>query len=251
MLSIKLNRSVLPLAFSFALAVMVLAAAGSAFAFAGAESSSAINLNTLNISLESGMSMNPPLQSFESTGYSVSPTDYQFGSETSLKDSAYNFAATTALADSSTINQLSIVSAGGLGAYYATAQSLIDGFFAVSGNGYITITADYDLFLQVFTDWASESASGMSRASLYFFNSTTYVDDSDVQQLIPAVPGNYFNAQNGQLTATLFFNDGDTGSFRLIVEGEAAASSVPEPSMFALLGIGIFGGALLRKRIKR
>jgi len=91
----------------------------------------------------------------------------------------------------------------------------------------------------------------MSRAALYFFNSTTYADDADVQELIPAMPGNYFDARSGLLTATVFFNDGNTGSFRFIVEGEASASSVPEPSMLALLGIGLFGGALLRKRIKR
>jgi hypothetical protein len=227
---------------------MMLAAAGSAHAMAGAYSSSSIDVGSLNITPGTGMTYT--LQTFESTGYSVSPTDFQVGSETSLTDSTYNFAGTTAAADFSMINQLSIVSADGLGSYYATAQSVFDSFFTVSGSGNITITANYDLFLQLFADIPSwESASGMSRASLLFFNSTTYGSASDVQQLLFATPGDYLGTQSDVLTVTLFFNDGDTGSFRLIVEGEAFASSVPEPSMLAFLGIGIFGVAMLRKRI--
>ena len=41
---------------------------------------------------------------------------------------------------------------------------------------------------------------------------------------------------------------GDVGSVRFIVDGNATANSVPEPSTMALLGIGLLGVALLRKR---
>jgi hypothetical protein len=252
MLSIKLNRSVLPLAFSFALAVIVLTPASSAFATAGAHSSSAIDLSSLQISPGASMTLNL----FEANGSSQSPIgsqyprDYMFGPFTSI-GSGYNFATTTALANSSGLNQESIASANDPGAsYYANAWSVYDGFFTVTGSGNITITAGYDLFLQLFTDFPSESAFGWSSASLNIFNSSTFGFTSDVHELISATPGNYLDYTSGTLTATLPFEAGQTGSFRLIVEGEAAAS-VPEPATVALLGIGLFGSALLRKRIKR
>ena len=235
---------------SLLLLFVVLASAVSAHAVAGVWSSG--ELTNFAISATPV----PPLTGNESIGQSISPYDYAIGNSTSLVTDSYNFSTTTTSSDANSIYQNAIVSADMLGAYQADTWSKYDMFFTASTTGDIVASADFDLFLQAFVDNpSSESASGFSSASIYLFNTTQGTSNLDASQgltFYSSPTSTYLDPLQllGQLSTSLFFKAGESGSVSFMVEGNANASSVPEPSTFVLFGIGLAGAALLRRRAR-
>lgn len=237
--------------------VLILGFAMVANAYSGGISSSLIDWSAMQITATPGMAFTYSLQGTETIGASTSPNDYQIAynavnswadssATTSLTSDAYNLAVSTVLADNLALSQNSIASANLLGTYMAATQATRSGYFTVAGAGRITITIPYDISLQVYADAPPlESARGLAGAGLYMLNTSNYSASSDYQ-FLQDVTG----AQGGFLTASLDFLDGQSGSFQVLVEGGAEASSVPEPSTMSLLGLGLAGAALLRKRKK-
>ncbi|MDD2897892.1 MAG: PEP-CTERM sorting domain-containing protein [Desulfuromonadaceae bacterium] len=251
MFSVKLNKMIITLYSLFLMMLVVFGSAISAHALAGAYSSAELTnisyiINTVpySISNESiGISTTP-------NAYAISPTG------TNLSTDPYNFSTTTVSSDPTTIFQNSVVSANMSGTNTADASSFFDVFFDISVAGNVSASATYDLFLQVFSDTAAENAYGFSSASIYLFNTTQGTSNQSASQTIsfdslniPTV--NYLDILAGSLSTSLSFNAGDSGSIRFMVEGNATATSpVPEPSTFALFGIGLVGAALLKRRAR-
>jgi hypothetical protein len=249
MYSIKLNMIMQCLCSTFLLLFMVLGSTVSAHAFAGAISSAELTNIVFN-----DPNVTPSLITYESTGISTTPYDYSISnSGTSLITDPYNSSTTTVSSSLTSVNQNAIVSANLLGSFQADTQSLLNIFFQVNGTGFVTASADFSLLLQAFADnTAIESASGFSSASIYLFNTTQSTADFSASQGLSfytsATSLDYLDSLSGLLATSLQFNTGDYGLVSFIVEGNATASSVPEPSTFALFGIGLAGAALLRKR---
>jgi hypothetical protein len=234
-----------------------------AHAVAGAQSSASVSVDPFN---DPRATINRATT--EAITTSASPANFVINStqrsawedvlvESSITDSSYNLSAGTAstftppVPPLPTVAQLSVALAEQMGDYSANAQSLHDVDFQVTQGGDLLASAVYDVLLQVYADYAGESATGYLLAGIYLRNLTQLTEASDVVEIsytTVSVPDSYFVTLQGPLSATLAFATGDYGSFRVIVDGNAAAHSVPEPSTVALLGLGLVGAALLRKR---
>jgi PEP-CTERM motif len=252
---VALRRMIRTLCGLSALLVVVIGTSGVAHAVAGALSSASVTVNpfadplaTVNLSTTdaiatSASSLNFTINSALRTAWE----DAQV--QASTADSPYSNATGTADSTGATISQLSLALANGSGAYSANAQTLHDVDFTVTGNVTLTVTAVYDLFMQVYKDYAHETATGYLLAGVYLRNLTQLTESSDVVELnyLPASNPNPLS-QTGTLSTILAFAAGDAGTFRVIVDGNATTESVPEPSTFALLGLGLAGAALLKRR---
>ena len=255
--TVKVNRMVLTLCSLFSLLVVV-GTTVEAHAVAGAQSSALVTVDPFN---DSRTAVNRATTEIITTA--TSPSNFLINTsmnetwidvfppvETRITDSTYNAATGSAYSESFTVSQLSLAVADGGGGYSANGQSLHDVDFLFSGtSGDLTVSAVYDVFMQVYKDYAIESASGYVLAGLYLRNLTQLTESSDVIQLnyLPSDSNNPLS-QAGTLSSTLSFNAGDIGAYRVIVDGNATANSVPEPSTFALLGLGLAGAALLKRR---
>jgi hypothetical protein len=256
--TVKVNRMALTLCSLFSLLVVVIGTTGVAHAVAGAQSSALVTVDPFN---DPRTTVNRMTTEVITTA--TSPNVFVINStqrdlwedvlppiESSVTDGPYNAATGTAYSSGSTVSQLSLALADGMGGYSAEAQTVHDVDFLFTGTaGELTVSGVYDVFMQIYNDNANESVSGYLLAGIYLRNIDQLSESSDVVIL------NYltetFTTLQGPLSATLAFASGDHGSFRVIVDGRADAySSVPEPSTLALLGFGLVGAALLRKRIR-
>ncbi len=250
--AITLKKMMRALCSMFALMAVVISSTGVAHAVSGSMSSASITMDTFNNSVNGSTT--------EAIATSASPTQFLIDNtqrsawenvqvNTSLSDSAYNAASAGADATDISVSQFATALADKAGEYSANGQSLHDVNFTATAAGNLTVSGAYDLFLQVYKDYAIESASGYVLAGLYLRNLTQLTESSDVIQLnyLPSDSNNPLS-QAGTLSSTLSFNAGDIGAYRVIVDGNATANSVPEPSTFALLGLGLAGAALLKRR---
>jgi hypothetical protein len=244
----------------FSLLVVVIGTTGVAHAVAGAQSSALVTVDPFNdprttvnrATTEIITTATSPSNFLINTSMNETWTDVFPPVETRISDSTYNAATGSAYTEGATVSQLSLAVADGGGGYSAYAYSLHDVDFLFSGaSGDLTVSAVYDVFMQVYKDYANENASGYLLAGIYLRNLTQLSESSDVVE-VAFSPGDLPNPLYlaGNLSATLAFASGDKGSFRVIVDGSADAYSVPEPSTLALLGFGLVGAALLRKRIR-
>jgi hypothetical protein len=243
----------------FSLLVVVIGTTGVAHAVAGAQSAASITVDPFN---DPRTTVNRATT--EAITTSASPNNFVINStqrsvwedvtvQSVINDSPYNNATATADSTGSTVSQLALALANGNGGYSANAQTVHDVDFQVILGGDILVSAVYDVLMQVYADYTNESASGYLLAGLYLRNLTQLTESSDVVEIMystVSVPEEYFASLQGALSTTLNFATGDFGSFRVIVDGGATADSVPEPSTLALLGFGLVGAALLRKRIR-
>ena len=257
--TVKVNRMTLILCSLFSLLVVVIGTTGVAHAVAGAQSSALVTVDPFN---DSRTTVNRMTTEIITTA--TSPSDFQINTsinetwtdvfppvESRITDSTYNAATGSAYSEGATVSQLSLAVADGGGGYSASAYSLHDVDFLVTASGDLTVSAVYDVFMQVYKDYANENASGYLLAGIYLRNLTQLTESSDVVEV--ALPSRDLPnplSRSGNLSATLTFATGDFGSFRVIVDGMADAYSVPEPSTLALLGFGLVGAALMRKRIR-
>ena len=245
--------------------VGVIGTTGEAGAVAGAQSSATLTLTSMTAA--------PPYQmptlnamSTEAIATSTSPGTFIIDSvstprwedvqvTTSISDSAYNVSLTNADAAGQSVSQLALAAADRSGQYMADAQALHDVNFFATGDATLTVSAAYDILLQVFKDNPSESASGYYLAGLYLWNLTqnteSLVEVTDTfTYAAGADPAAIYAQFSDTLVSSLAFAAGDAGAFRIIVDGHAEAYSVPEPSTFALLGIGLLGAGLVRRRTR-
>ncbi|WP_214172650.1 PEP-CTERM sorting domain-containing protein [Citrifermentans pelophilum] len=267
MITLKSNRIMVAVAGLLSLAIM-LSTAFDAYAISGAQSSASVSVDPFN---DPRMIINRVTT--ETITTSSSPSDFQINStqsniwedalvESTISDGPYKLSTSTASSSGSMVNQLSLALSDAGGDYSANAQTVHDIDFQIGLGGALQATAFYDVLLQLYADNGKESASGYLLAGIYLRNLTQLTESSDVVQFsysTSTFPEEYFTSLQGSLSTSLDFATGDYGSFRVIVDGNAFASSqpaqsadpVPEPSTLALFGIGAIGAALVRKRSRR
>ena len=258
--AVKLNRIVLTLCGLFSLLVVVIGTTGVAHAVAGAQSSASVTVDPFN-----DPRITRDRETTEAITTATSQANFVINStqrsawedvmvESSITDRSYDLSTATASSSGPTVAQLSLALSETMGypvGYSANAQSLHDVDFTFNGaGGNVIASAVYDILLQAYRDTAGDSASGYVLAGIYLRNITQLTEASDVINLnftTITVPDNFITLE-GPLSATLAFATGDYGSFRVIVDGNATAVAAPEPSTLALLGLGLVGAAMLRKR---
>jgi len=130
---------------------------------------------------------------------------------------------------------------------YAEAEAYRWGNFTASSDGWVEISADYELWQELSTGDVGESAYGYAGAGLWLQNYSTYEWDQDVPYLENSVwDGGYTNLSDaGTLTVAIYFNAGDSGFFQAGVYNGAEVQ-IPEPATLSLLGLGAL--SLVRRR---
>jgi len=128
---------------------------------------------------------------------------------------------------------------------YAEAGAYREGYFTATSDGWVEISADYELWQELFTDCIGEFpwTSGYAGAELRLTNNSTSDWDEDIAELEITVCGT--ETQNDTLTVEIYFNAGDSGWFQAGVYNEASVQ-IPEPATICILGLGAL--SLIRRK---
>ena len=125
------------------------------------------------------------------------------------------------------------------------------GTFTVSGTGTVTLEIPYVISVLAIAESLTEYATSVAEAVGVLADTTTN-GRTRLSDLLSATVygpnGQFSDKRDGTLLLSLPFDDGDTGYFMSMAHTEGEAYSVPEPSTFLLLGGGVAGLALLRRR---
>ena len=134
---------------------------------------------------------------------------------------------------------------------YAFVQNMPHqtGTFTVSGNGTITLEVPYSLNVNLIAANLSEYASAVAEA-FAVLSISAGPRTSAREQISQLVNGAVFynEKRSGTLSLSLQFTDGQKGTFMTLAHTEGSAYSVPEPSTLLLIGGGIAGLMLQRRR---
>ncbi|MCX5633777.1 MAG: PEP-CTERM sorting domain-containing protein [Phycisphaerae bacterium] len=128
---------------------------------------------------------------------------------------------------------------------YAEAYAYRDGHFTATSDGWVEISADYELWQELLTDCEGEFpwTSGYAGAELWLTNDSTSEGDEDIAELEITVCG--MDTLDGTLMVEMYFAEGDAGYFGVGVYNEASVQ-IPEPATIAILGLGAL--SLIRRK---
>jgi len=130
---------------------------------------------------------------------------------------------------------------------YAEADAYRAGYFTANSDGLVEISADYELWQELFTNCVGGFefpwTSGSAEAELWLENFDTSGWDEDIAELQITALG--LGEKNGTLTAAVWFGIGDTGYFEIGVWNNASVQ-IPEPATIAILGLGTL--SLIRRK---
>ena len=120
---------------------------------------------------------------------------------------------------------------------YAEAGAYREGYFTATSDGWVEISANYELWQELFTDCEGEFpwTSGYAGAELWLTNDSTSERDEDIAELEITVCG--METRDGTLTVEMYFTEGNAGYFGAGVYNEASVQ-IPEPATICLLGLG-------------
>lgn len=122
---------------------------------------------------------------------------------------------------------------------YAEALGYRWGSFTANSDGWVTLSANYELWQNLLTDGVGEWASGYAEAGLYLENYDTSDWDEDIPSLENEVwdGDSITDSDEGTLTVTVWFKAGNEGYFDAGVYNDADVE-VPEPATILMLGLG-------------
>lgn len=130
---------------------------------------------------------------------------------------------------------------------YAEASAYREGSFTANSDGWVEISANYELWQELFTNCVGGFefpwTSGYAGAELRLTNDSTSEWDEDMAELQITVLG--LEEKNGTLTVEMYFTEGDTGYFEIGVWNDASVQ-IPEPATICILGLGAL--SLVRRK---
>ena len=142
-------------------------------------------------------------------------------------------------------------------AAHATAQRWA--YFHASGSGNITVEVDYRLTATLLSDLGDE-VFGHSLAYVQVTNLAGFPATSTQNRQVPILQSivrngdSYFDSLEGRMSATLYFNDGDSGHFQVWAQSQYQVNSpihVPEPSSVGFLIAGFAACGFIVIRLQR
>lgn len=260
----KRSLSTAPVFFIFSLlAAIVISVSSSAHGAAVSSNSSIINWESLSYKTSEGMSLHFPARSSTSFAAAFSSSSFAddfhssdgWGSTSALASivSPSGSAIGSAFTNPRTLFASATASSAFGSPFQSDAAALRSAGFSVSGSGDLTVSVGYSLSQSLSTSLFREFAEGFAFAGLllYYDDNSAVAADTDVILNSILDGDSLFASRTGTLSATLFFNDGQGGFFDVLGSGHSAVAPVPEPSTVILLGAGLAGMGLLRKRFKR
>lgn len=127
------------------------------------------------------------------------------------------------------------------------------GNFIADSNGWVEISVDYQLSLELRTDYLGEWAEGLAKVELLLWQGLLE-GDGDMDELEDFVSDGGFmsDSRTGTLTVAYWFDAEDEGSVNFLVgdtvlnTAEVMGGTIPEPATITLFGLGALG--LLRRK---